>query len=74
MINDFFKSLGFLGMDVKNSKYTEHPKNLYKFDDEQIDKQWRCFYAFYQSGVKQGRINTLNEVSIDCINKLKELG
>ena len=80
MIEDFTKSLGFLGVDAKNMNYSLVEKNMYKFEDENIDKYWRCFYAFYKKGVEcgfsdgfsKGRIDTLNEISIDCIKKLEE--
>lgn len=66
MLDKFTKSLGFIGVNATNMNYSKCEKNIFKFEDENIDKHWRCFYAFY----KQGRIDILNEISIDCIQKL----
>jgi hypothetical protein len=79
MIEGFTKSLGFLGIGAVNMNYSPSDKNMYKFEDENIDKYWRSFYAFYKKGVEfgfsdgfsKGRIDALNEVSIDCIKKLE---
>lgn len=70
MIEKFTKSLGFLEIDAKNMNHQPCAKNLYKFDDAVINKHWLCFYAFYLDGCKKGRIDALNEISIECINKL----
>lgn len=50
MLDKFVKSLGFLGVDASNMNYQTCEKNRYKFEDENIDKHWRCFYAFYKVG------------------------
>lgn len=54
MLDKFVKSLGFLGVDASNMNYQTCEKNHYKFEDENIDKQWRCFYAFYKNGFEEG--------------------
>ena len=69
MLDKFTKSLGFLGLNANNMNHSIDEKNLFKFEDESIDKMWRCFYAFY----KQGRVDTLNEISIDCMKKLEPI-
>lgn len=71
MLEKFIKSLGFMGINANNMNYAQDEKNVFKFEDESIDKQWRCFLAFYRDGVRQGKIDTLNEISIDCIKKLE---
>lgn len=73
MLEKFIKSLGFIGVNANNLNHTQDEKNIFKFEDENIDKQWRCFLAFYRDGLRQGRIDTLNEVSIYCIKKLEPM-
>lgn len=70
MIEKFTKSLEFLGFLNPSMSYQSCDKNLFKFDDAVINKHWLCFYAFYLDGCKKGRIDALNEISIECINKL----
>lgn len=67
MLNKFKKSLEFIGLNTSNMNHSECPKNVYKFEDENIDKHWRCFYAFYLNG----RTDVLNELAAHC---MKELG
>lgn len=73
MFEKFIKSLGFLGIDVSDISYDQCNKNVYKFDNESIDKQWRCFLAFYRDGHRQGRIDELNEISIHSINEINKV-
>ena len=73
MLEKFIKSLGFLGIDASNVNHTECAKNVYKFDNDSIDKQWRCFLAFYRDGHRQGRIDELNEISIHAINEISKI-
>lgn len=73
MIEKFTKSLGFIGIDASNMNYKSCDKNVYKFEDDQIDKQWRCFLAFYRDGHKQGQIDTWNEISIHAINEINKI-
>ena len=73
MFDKFIKSLGFIGIDATNLEHKACSKNLYKFDNESIDKQWRCFLAFYRDGHRQGRIDELNEISIHAINELSKI-
>ena len=54
MLENFIKSLDFLGIDASNVNHQLDEKNMFKFEDENIDKQWRCFYAFYKSGSEEG--------------------
>lgn len=54
MLDKFLKSLGFLGVYASNVNHHLDEKNMFKFEDENIDKQWRCFYAFYKSGSEEG--------------------
>ena len=68
MLENFIKTLGFLGEDATNTNHVADPKNLYKFEDERNDKLWRCHFAFY----KKGKIDALNEVSVFCIKQLGE--
>lgn len=70
MIEKFTKSLEFLGFLNPSMSYQSCDKNLFKFDDAVINKHWLCFYAFYLGGYRKGRIDALNEISIECINKL----
>lgn len=67
MLNKFKKSLEFIGLNTDNMNHSECPKNVYKFEDEWIDKHWRCFYAFYRNG----RTDALNDVAA---HRMKELG
>lgn len=73
MLEKFIKSLGFLGVNATNMNHAQDEKNVFKFEDDAIDKQWRCFLAFYRDGLRQGRIEVLNEISIDCIKKLESV-
>lgn len=50
MLENFIKSLGFLGVDASNVNHQLDEKLMFKFEDENIDKHWRCFYAFYKAG------------------------
>lgn len=67
MLENFIKSLGFLGVPANNTNHQECSKNLYKFEDEIIDKHWRCFYAFY----KTGYTDACNKIGVLAI---KEIG
>lgn len=73
MLDKFIKSLGFLNINANNTNHSLDEKNMFKFEDEQIDKMWRCFYAFYLEGVKQGKIKSLNNISIMCIKELETI-
>ena len=73
MLEKFTKSLAFIGVDTSNMKHSMCDKNIYKFEDEKIDKQWRSFFAFYRDGLRQGRIDTLNEIAADAMQKLNEV-
>lgn len=66
MLDKFTKSLGFLGVDASNMNHQPDEKNMFKFEDENIDKQWRCFYAFYKTGWNDG----LNAVGAFAISKI----
>ena len=46
MLEKFTKSLTFISVDTSNMNYSMCDKNIYKFEDEKIDKQWRSFFAF----------------------------
>ena len=39
MLEKFTKSLAFIGIDTSNMNYSMCDKNIYKFEDEKIDKQ-----------------------------------
>lgn len=54
MLEKFLKSLGFLGIDASNVNHQPDEKLMFKFEDENIDKHWRCFYAFYKIGSEEG--------------------
>lgn len=79
MLENFIASLGFLGVGATNTNHKTCDKNMFKFEDESIDKYWRSFYAFYKKGFEfgfsdgfnKGRIEVLNEISIDCMRKLE---
>jgi hypothetical protein len=58
MLDNFVKSLGFIGVDAINMKFKPSDKYMFDFEDENIDKHWRCFYAFYKLGYN------------DCANKI----
>lgn len=73
MLDKFKKSLEFLSVDASNMEYKSCDKNVYKFDNESIDKQWRCFLAFYHDGHRQGRIDELNEISIHAIKEIEKI-
>ena len=40
MLNKFTKSLGFLGVNANNMNHSKCEKNIFKFEDENIDKHW----------------------------------
>ena len=40
MLEKFTKSLAFIGVDTSNMNHSMCGKNIYKFEDEKIDKQW----------------------------------
>lgn len=67
MLSNFAKSLGFLGIDASNFNYQDCEKNLYKFEDETIQKHWLCFYAFYKSGHN----DALNELQAALVRRIK---
>lgn len=73
MLEKFTKSLGFLQVNANNTNHVHDEKFMFKFEDELINKHWLCFLAAYTLGMNQGRINTLNEISIDCMKKLEPL-
>lgn len=68
MLENFVKSLGFLGVDASNMNHQACEKNMYKFEDENIDKYWRCFYAFYRTGFN----DALNEVAAFAVREIKK--
>ena len=67
LLENFEKSLSFLGCDPIKMDHVKDEKMLFKFTDTQTDALWRCFYAFY----RKGRVDALNDVFIFCINELK---
>lgn len=68
MIENFLKSLKFLGIDATNAKHTECAKMLYKFEDETINKYWVCFYRFYQTGFTDA-CNKIGALAVQEISK-----
>lgn len=69
MIENFLKSLKFLGIDSTNIKHESCEKNLFKFEDEGIDKHWRAFYAFYKTGYK----DACDKIGVLAIREISEL-
>lgn len=67
MLENFLKSLGFLGVDASNMKHQPDEKNMFKFEDENIDKHWRCFYAFYKTGYN----DACNKLGAFAIQEIK---
>ena len=67
MIDKFTKSLGFLGVNASNMNHVLDEKNMFKFEDKNIDKHWRCFYAFY----KMGWNDASNEMTAFAVRGLK---
>lgn len=65
MLEKFFKSLSFLGIEADTS-HVEDEKNLYKFSDANVDKHWRCFYAFY----KQGYLDACNKIGVLAVQEI----
>ena len=72
MIENIAKTMQFLEMDVSNMKFEPCEKNMYKFEDEQIDKVWRGMYAFYKLGMRDGHNNALNEVAAFAVREIKK--
>lgn len=73
MLNDFTKSLGFLGENASNMNHAKDNKRMYKFEDERVDKLWCCFFAFYKKGAIRGQIDALNQIKVECGFKVEEL-
>lgn len=69
MIDNFTKSLGFLGIDASNLKHEPCDKNMYKFEDETINKYWRTFYAFYKTGYK----DACDKIGVLAIREISEM-
>lgn len=69
MLENFLKSLGFLGVNSNNMNHTLDDKLMFKFKDENINKHWRAFYAFY----KQGKKDVYDEIGVMAIQKVNEL-
>lgn len=73
MLEDFIKSLGYLGENATNTNHTEDDKRMFKFEDERIDKLWCCFFAFYKKGAIKGQIDALNQIKVECSFKVEGL-
>ena len=67
MLENFIKSLNFLGINTENTKHTACEKMLYKFEDENINKHWLCFYRFYQTGYT----DACNKIGILAIQEIQ---
>ncbi|AFU62328.1 hypothetical protein AVV48_gp79 [Acinetobacter phage phiAC-1] len=67
MLSNFAKALGHLGVNASNMNHKECEKNIYKFEDETIQKHWLCFYAFY----KAGHNDALNELQAELVRRIK---
>ena len=70
MIENFTKSLGFLGIDASNLKHEPCDKNMFKFEDETINKYWRTFYAFY----KTGYMDACNRIGVLAVQEIGKNG
>mgnify|MGYP000858741094 CR=1 FL=1 len=67
MLENFIKSLGFLSVNANNTKHVACEKNMFKFEDETLDKYWRCFYAFYKTGYTDA-CNKIGVLAIKGVN------
>lgn len=67
LLENFTKSLEFLGEDATNLNCSNDDKLIFKFESERIDKLWRCFYAFY----KDGNNSALAQISQVCVQNTK---
>ena len=68
MLENFFKSLKFLGVASDDMTHTEDEKNLYKFNDPLINKHWLCFYAFYKTGYN----DACNQFAALAVREIKQ--
>ena len=68
MLENFFKSLKFLGVESDDMAHVEDEKNLYKFNDPLINKHWLCFYAFY----KKGYTDACNQFAAIAVREIKQ--
>ena len=68
MLENFFKSLKFLGVASDDMAHVEDEKNLYKFNDPLINKHWLCFYAFYKTGYN----DACNQFAALAVRQIKQ--
>lgn len=69
MLENFLKSLEFLGVSSPElMTHVEDEKNMYKFSDANVDKHWRCFYAFYKTGYN----DACNQFAALAVREIKQ--
>ena len=73
MLELFFKHLDFIGVKPVDATYIQDEKYIVKYNDPTLNKHWLSFYATHKAGYKQGRIDALNHISIQCINELNNV-
>lgn len=76
VLEDFTTFLGAINFDCSGNRL-EHimEGNKMVFKDASVNKMYEAYRnvlaSGYKMGFKKGRIDTLNEISIECIKKLE---
>lgn len=76
-LKPFVEFLGSINADCSGDalKHTVDDKGNLSFEKESTSAKYSAYRKImangYKLGLKQGRIDALNEIAIDCMNKLK---
>lgn len=80
LLDDFTTFLGAINFDCSGNRL-EHiaEGNKMVFKDSSVNKMYEAYRTAlasgykigYNAGLKKGRIDTLNEISIECMRKLE---
>ena len=65
MLELFFKHLDFVAIDGDRS-HEACEKNLYKFNDVNVNKHWRSFYATY----RKGYLDACNKIGVLAVQEI----
>ena len=76
VLDDFTTFLGAINFDCSGDRLNHAMEgNKMVFNDSSVNKMYEAYRnvlaSGYKMGFKKGRIDTLNEISIECIKKLE---
>ena len=69
MLEMFFKYLDFAAPHLTQRNHVEHEKNLFKFEDADVNKHWLYFLATF----KAGRKSAFDEIALLALQNISKL-